>query len=286
VRKLVLVVAVSIVATVGASGAAARVERSANGDWIAYATSPADHQSPTGQSGSDVFIVQPGGTPKLVAGRADGRIWNVCPAFSPNGRLLAFGQKSPRGPSIRIVGVVRDGTIINRQMVRTGSKVPANGPCPKWSTDGKRIAYLDRNRKLVVMTIDGTTRPRRVGDPALKDFSRDDTTLVSPDGALVARRVRLPDCVAVSRRDGSGRRAVDNRNPWCSYSTAAWSPDSRTLLLMVDTSGIHFSMIAVPVNAPNKAAPVVVGVEVNHRRHQHAGTTWPGYGDVSWQPKP
>ncbi len=49
---------------------------------------------------------------------------------------------------------------------------------------------------------------------------------------------------------------------------------------MKDMDGQHFAMVAVPVNAPADAAPVVVGVRVNHAR------SWPGYGDVSWQPKP
>ena len=246
----------------------------ANGAWIAYATAPATDQvccrGPL--SGSDIFVVQPGFAPKLIAGRGNGSIWNVCPAFSPNGNLLAFGRRSPRGASIRVVGVSRYGTIIRHRIVRMTSRVRgARASCPKWSADGKRIAYLDTKGKLVVMTIDGGTRSRRAGDPAVKDFSRvndfsrDGTTLVSPDGALVAGREGGPGChdLVVSRRDGSQERVVDDG---CNYWIAGWSPDSRTLIVMDDISGKHFTMVAVPVNAPAKAAPVVVGVEVNHGR--------------------
>ncbi len=184
--------------------------------------------------------------------------------------------------------MLRDGTI-KRRTVRSTSKVRGQwATCPKWSTDGKRIAhYLNTKRKLVVMTIDGATQSRRAGDPAIKDFSRDATTLVSPDGALIARRTTDEGCshlddVVVSRRDGSGERVIPDVP--CSYETAGWSPDSRSLLLMSDIDGIHFTMTAVPVNAPAKATPVVVGVEVNHARFSHVGW-WPGHGDVSWQPK-
>ena len=44
--------------------------------------------------------------------------------------------------------------------------------------------------------------------------------------------------------------------------------------------GLHFAMIARSVTAPFEATPVVVRVRVNHAR------SWPGYGDVSWQPAP
>jgi Tol biopolymer transport system component len=152
-----------------------------NGDWIAYAwASAADQICCTRMFGSDIFIVQPGGTPKLVAGRANGSIWNVCPAFSPNGKLLAFGQKALRSlPSIRVARVSRDGTISKRRIVRSTSKVHgAWATCPKWSADGKRIAYPDKQRRMVVMTIDGA---RGCGGPAIRPTrtSPDATTLVS-----------------------------------------------------------------------------------------------------------
>lgn len=64
-----------------------------NGRWIAYSTAPASDAFPGyAQWGSDVFVASVGGRPKLVAGRGKAKIWNVCPAFSPNGRMLAFAR--------------------------------------------------------------------------------------------------------------------------------------------------------------------------------------------------
>jgi hypothetical protein len=37
-------------------------------------------------------------------------------------------------------------------------------------------------------------------------------------------------------------------------------------------------MRAVSVNAPFTSTPIAINVRVNHAR------SWPGYGDVSWQP--
>lgn len=233
--------------------------------------------------------MQPGLAPKLIAGRGNGSTWNVCPTFSTNGKQLAFGQKSPRGASINVVAVSRDGTVVRHRIVRMTSKLRGtDASCPMWSADGTRLAYLDTRGKVVVMTVDGAPRSRRAGDPAVKDFARllesspDGNTLASPDGALVARDGPLCEGLVVRRRDGSRERVID---PGCNYWIAGWSPDSRTLLVMDDTDGKHFTLIAIPVNAPAKAAPVVVGVEVNHPRFQHVGP-WPGHGDVSWQPKP
>jgi Tol biopolymer transport system component len=283
-RAVWIAVAVAVAALVtvevSASGSARPAARVANGEWIAYATAPASDQGRRAgySGGSDVFVVRPSGAPILVSGRGKGAIWNVCPAFSPNGRLLAFGQKSPQGQSIRVVGIAPDGAVIEKRIVLKVHK--ASGPCPKWSSDSKRLAYLDSNGTLAVVTLGGARRLPKAGDPRAKDFSRSDDALVSPDGTLVARRdPNSASCeVVVSRRDGSDKRVVDAFP--CSYATAGWSPDSRQLLIMKDMDGRHFAIVAVPVNAPANAAPVVVGVRVNHAR------SWPGYGDVSWQPRP
>lgn len=264
---------------VGASGSAQEAKRPANGDWIAYSTSPANDQMRRSgyRGGSDVFIVKPGGTPVLVAGRGNGNMWNVCPAFSPSGKLLAFGQKSPRGQSVRVVRVLQNGSIGEVRTVLAVRR--SRAPCPKWSADSKRIAYRDATGKLVVMTIGGAIRSRRAGDPTTKAFSRSEAAVVSPDGALVAHREPNVTCKLVfSRRDGLSRQIVDDFP--CSYAIAGWSPDSQKLLVMKDMDGRHFAMVALPVNAPADAARVVTHVRVNHAR------SWPGYGDVSWQPKP
>jgi dipeptidyl aminopeptidase/acylaminoacyl peptidase len=248
----------------------------ANGHWIAYSTAPADDTDRrTGYpSGSDVFLVHEGGKPRLVAGRRNGAVWNVCPAFSPNGRMLAFASKAP-ARTIRVIGVSPNGAIVApRIIINVG--LGGRAPCPRWSADCSRLGYLNRSGKLVVRGLDGSIQQRRAGDPVIADFSRSDSALVSPAGDLVARRSENSCDVVVSRRDGSQRRVVDDFP--CSYATAGWSPDGRRLLVMKDMDGLHFAMIARSVTAPFDATPVVVRVRVNHAR------SWPGYGDVSWQP--
>ncbi len=248
-----------------------------NGEWIGYATAaPGDQQRYYGGSGSDVFITRPGGQPKLVAGRGSrSKIWNVCPAFSPNGTLLAFGRRAPHALTIGVVGVASDGSIGAPRITLAVPDINHRAPCPKWSTDSSRLAYLDSRHKLIVRGLDGLRRPRRAGDPRPRDFNRSDSPAVGPDGRLVAR---LEDCgIVASRPDGSERRVIPDQP--CSYAISGWSPDGRKLLVMRDVNG-GFGMRAVSVNAPFTATTVVAYVRVNNAR------SWPRYGDVSWQPIP
>ncbi len=193
---------------VAGSGAEARTERAANGAWVAYATAPAAAASRRFryQGGSDVFIVQPGRTPKLVAGRGNGSIWNLCPAFSPNGKLLAFGQKSPGGSvdqsRRRVAG--RDD---HRRP--GGSKVRGETAlCPRWSADGKRIAFLDSSRDLVVISIDGATRhgaPSTRRSRSFREPTRPSSRLTAP-WSLAVRLTRLatwPCRAGTAQSDGS-----------------------------------------------------------------------------------
>jgi hypothetical protein len=267
-----------------------------NQGWIAYSTAPADGQrarsggSPDMPylSGSDIYLARVGSEPRLVAGRGDGITWNVCPAFSPNGRLLAFGTRSQKRRAVRIVGVDWDGTIFRAPMyvpnyflghrkyvaTRLALEGPGDAPCPLWSADGSRLAYLVGGQ-VVVRGLDGSFLRHSAGDPVPGDFRRRNSyEIVSPEGDRVAR---LDGGVVVSRLDGSEPRDL-GVELFGTYALAAWSPHGRTLLVMRDVSGFHFTMLAVPVDAPSEAVPVTVAVRVNHPR------SWPGHGDVSWQP--
>jgi Tol biopolymer transport system component len=254
-----------------------------NGEWIAYATAaPGDHQRYYGWSGSDVFITRPGGQPKLVAGRGTRReIWNVCPVFSPNGRMLAFGRRTPHGQTIRVLGIASHGRIGPPRITLAVPDVSQHAGCPKWSANSSRLAYLDTRGKIIVRGLDGSRQPRRAGDPRLGDFNQSDRPAVGPGGYLVARLESLnlspPGCtVVVSRPDGSNKRVIADQ---CGYAIGGWSPNGRKLLVMRDVGG-GFSIRAVSVEPPYASKTVVAYVRVNNAR------SWPHYGDVSWQPLP
>ena len=262
-----------------ASAASGRTTGDRNGKWIAYSTAPAGDASRGW--GSDVFVARAGGSPVLVASRDIG-IWNVCPVFSPNGRMLAFVRSSGRQLSSG-VGFARE-TIAVVPIGDRGDNVPIaggwrvlkvpSGPvrCPSWSSDSSRLAYVDRGR-VVVRGLDGSRLQWADGDPTIHDFERSRRDLVSPTGDLVAS-MSTPGIV-VSRPDGSDRRVIKQYL----YAIAGWSPDGRKLLVMSDEGG-GFMMRAVSVAAPFTSTRIVDFVRVNNPR------SWPGYGDVSWQPIP
>lgn len=86
----------------------------------------------------------------------------------------------------------------------------------------------------------------------------------------------LNDCqIVVTRPDGSAAHVF--RLSYCPYAIAAWSPDERQVLLMEDVSGRDFTIQAIGVDSASQAT-VVSMVRTNGAR------SWPGRGDVSWQP--
>jgi Tol biopolymer transport system component len=261
--------------TVGGSTAAATTTTS-DAPWIAYSTAHVDdwrYNAGYGRHGSDVYMTRAGDQPKLVASRGrDDAIWNVCPAFSPDGRLLAFVRVAPSGSAIVVVRVARDGTTGAPRVVVKMSAPRA--PCPRWSSDSSRVAYLDRSGTVVVRGLDGSTQHGRDGDPRARDFIRSKHAVSSPTGRLIATLSN--GTIIVSRRPhGSDRRVINDHPP--SYAIGGWSPDGRKLLIMRDVGG--GSMIrAVSVVPPFVSTTVVAYVSVNNER------SWPGYGDVSWQP--
>lgn len=255
--------------------------------WIAYSTAPAngqwDRRGGDGNlpylQGSDVYLARAGSEPRLVAGRGDGTTWNVCPAFSPDGTMLAFGTRSPKRRAVRVVGVTQAGAIV-APSIRLALEGRGGAPCPRWSADGSRLAYLE-GRRVVVRGLDGSLPRRRAGDPSVGDFGRSDSMLVSPIGDRVARLAcdhfdPTVGGVVVTRIDGSEPRDL-GVECFGTYALAAWSPDGQKILVMKDVSGFHFAMLAVSVNAPHDVVSIV-SARVNHPR------SWPGHGDVSWQP--
>lgn len=283
-RRLALIGLLLLALVAVTVGAASTTPTAAqNGDWIAYSNLPGEKVSSRGLGGSDVFIVRQGHAPMLIASREhgrtpEGRSRNVCPAFSPDGTMLAFGTMSPAGLFLSVVRMTRAGRRAHLE-VRKG----VQPPCPQWSADSSRLAYV-RAGKVIVRGLDGSSPRRAVGDPVLQDFGgRHADSLASPTGDLVARRGDQYCGVVVERPDGSGRRVLDIRpvgHTSCPYAVAAWSPDGRRLLLMFDVSGLDFTMVSVSVTAPFEQVPVVEMVRVKNAR------TWPGRFDVSWQPRP
>ena len=285
-REQTDVAGASTAAAARATATGDSTQRFHSGGWVAYSTAPSQAHHVRDRyfgRGSDIFLVRQGDQPILVAGRGwAGSTWNACPTFSPDGTKLAFGKRTPGQKSVTVVRMTRAGASAARSVkMRVVRGDDDLAPCPLWSSDGSRLAYMSAG-KVVVRRLDGSMPRPRASDPVKADFAaRTAGPLVSPVNGLVGRL--LEDCgVVVERPDGSGRRCVPVGpvgQTIAPYEVAAWSPDGLRLLVMFDVSGRDFTMIAVSVSAPFTQVPVVEFASVNNAH------TWPGRGDVSWQPR-
>lgn len=250
--------------------------------WIAYSTDGPKPGATDSTQGSDLYLVREGGQPTLVAGREGGATRNSCPAFSPDGTRLAYGVVASAGwPAIVVRGVNAAGA--TGEITRI--TVPGTGlpPCVRWSADGRRLAYLDGGTEVVV-GLDGSSSAPARGDPSPADLASPTDGVVqaplrSPSGAWVASVRGGGDTGAcqlvVGRPDGTHAHAL--AISFCPYAIAAWSPDGTRILLMEDVSGTDFTMHEVDIGTGAQSV-VVSTVRTNGAR------SWPGQGDVSWQP--
>jgi hypothetical protein len=252
--------------------------------WIAYSTGNHGKGFNWGSAppneltqGSDIYIVREGGLPRLIAGREGGNVRNFCPAFSPDGELLAYGQEVNPGTRYLVVVALNAGGAITAS---TRMKVPRTGQdvCVRWSADGSRLAFVDAG-KVEVRLLDGSTPASVPYDPSVRDFDLEDPTLLSPSGEWTAGAdcsdATPPDKLILESR--RGRANVDVPLPGCPYSIVTWAPDGRKVLVVQDIGGA-FVIMAVSVDEPSAVTVVVPRVVVNGER------SWPGRGDMSWQP--
>jgi Tol biopolymer transport system component len=117
----------------------------ANG-WIAFSVSQTD---PTGVDPDlDIWLVALDRQPRRVIGTDADSVDQLCPAFAPDGRSLAYGRvegDSGRGlagqqnSALVVADVANDGNVTDRLTLDVGDALPP--PCPVWSPDGDQLAF-------------------------------------------------------------------------------------------------------------------------------------------------
>jgi hypothetical protein len=104
----------------------------ANG-WIAYPLGDADDPL---ANVADIYLTSADGTPRRIIGSSGDGLAQTCPAFSPDGSLLAYGEPA----AVVIVALDPNGKPSPRLRIRAAGR-----PCPKWSPDGRAVAFLAGN---------------------------------------------------------------------------------------------------------------------------------------------
>ncbi len=155
---------------------------------------------------SQIAGLSPGGTvPVTLTSHPS---YHRDPAWSPDGRRLAFG----RGGVIHVVNA--DGT---------GLRSFDRGENPDWSPDGSRIAY-DNGHNILVFDPDGAEGGALIGPGTQPDWS--------PDGTRIAAEVPVTQSesdIYVMNADGSGRSNVTQRVTLVDREPD-WSPDGSQIV--------------------------------------------------------
>jgi len=145
-----------------------------------------------------------------------GRGLNLTPAWSPDGRSLAYTSYR-RGYGDIFISNIYQGTIPDNPTRGRGESF-----LPAWSPDGTKLAFTsdrDGNPEIYVINRDGSGLMRLTSHPAI-----DVTPTWSPSGmqiAFTSDRTGSPQIYVISA-DGTGVLRRMTREPYCDRPT--WSP--------------------------------------------------------------
>jgi len=179
---------------------------------------------------------------RVTKGRGDpsnpkGLFFATEPAWSPDGRLIAFVSKRDGVSHVYVMNA--DGTGVRRLTHAT-----AEDGGPTWSPDGRRIAFA-REGALFVVASGGGPAGRlgrafagRVADPAWSPDGRSIAFDYRPDGASFQE-------IWVVGADGRDPRRVTKLQSLNGFPS--WSPGGRRLAFQSNVQGGHFEIYSIPV---------------------------------------
>jgi TolB protein len=181
---------------------------------------------------------------RLTEARGDpsssqGLFFQIEPAWSPDGRQIAFASK--RRGSFDLYVMNADGT-----GTRPLTSTAADEGHPTWSPDGEGIAFSrGASGDLYVMNTDGSGVKPIANSPA------DETQPAwSPDGRSIAFVSRKPGAQVrelwMMRADGSEPTRLTRLE--ATSSSPAWSPDSTRLAFSTNTGADKFDVYFVVVD--------------------------------------
>ncbi len=179
------------------------------------------------------LFVQDGVTGKRTAVATTGQALDFTPAFSPDGKTLAFSRANEEGTDIYTVNI-KDNCCLQRLTVGRFS----DNLSPTYSPDGQRIAFVSTRAglpQIYVMAADGTDQQLF----APFDYGVTGASYApdwAPDGQSVAFHRDVGGTYQVFVLDVRAR-AVRQLTSVGRNEDPTWAPDSRHLAFVSDRSG-------------------------------------------------
>lgn len=87
----------------------------------------------------DIWLTALDGEQRRVIGTDTDSVDELCPAFSPDGRRLAYARLEGQVAALAVADVDADGRVSDPMIIDVGDGLPP--PCPIWSPDGSQIAF-------------------------------------------------------------------------------------------------------------------------------------------------
>ncbi len=177
-------------------------------------------------------VYSDGSNLKLLTNQSNSSEYNISPAWSPDGKKIAFVSERDGGREIYVMN--SDGSAQTRL---TMGLMENNNPA--WNPDGTKIAFVSRRegRDLIyVMNSDGTNQVRLIKPPGSEvspSWASDANPSWSPDGSLIAFSRGCE--IFISSSDGSKERLVAGIPKTMCVDHPTWSPDSLNLAFTVNS---------------------------------------------------